>query len=218
MPAMRFPAFSLAYLKAVLTGFFVRITGDTMTGQLNITIPGGGGNTFAVDSEGSVRAQVSRYSADASAGGVFVRKARGTIASPADINANDDVYNLAGQAYFSGFKTVSQQLVTVIAAAPSATNLESQYRFTLNPAASATVTEIMRLEHATGLSMYGANPVVDANRVFRNRIFTVATLPAGVAGMRTFVNDALAPAFNAAVVGGGAVTIPVFYAAAWNVG
>ena len=41
--------------------------------------------------------------------------------------------------------------------------------------------------------------------------FTVATLPAGTVGMRTYVTDALAPSFSATVVGGGAVTIPVFY-------
>ena len=29
--------------------------------------------------------------------------------------------------------------------------------------------------------------------------------------MRTYVTNALAPSFGAAVVGGGAVTIPVFY-------
>jgi hypothetical protein len=50
-------------------------------------------------------------------------------------------------------------------------------------------------------------------------VYTVATLPVGVLGARAFVNNALAPAFNAAVVGGGAVTVPVFYnGAAWTVG
>jgi hypothetical protein len=41
--------------------------------------------------------------------------------------------------------------------------------------------------------------------------FTVATLPAaGTAGRRTYVTNALAPAFLVAVVGGGAVVTPVF--------
>lgn len=49
--------------------------------------------------------------------------------------------------------------------------------------------------------------------------YTVATLPAGVTGARVYVTDALAPAFGAAVVGGGAVTIPVFFnGAIWIVG
>jgi len=41
--------------------------------------------------------------------------------------------------------------------------------------------------------------------------YTVATLPTGVVGMRAYVTNALAPAYGVTVVGGGAVTIPVFY-------
>ncbi len=41
--------------------------------------------------------------------------------------------------------------------------------------------------------------------------YTVATLPAGAAGDTAYVTDALTPTFGAAVVGGGAVAIPVFY-------
>lgn len=41
--------------------------------------------------------------------------------------------------------------------------------------------------------------------------FTVAGLPAGTVGMIAYVTDALAPSFGTTVVGGGAVTIPVFY-------
>lgn len=51
---------------------------------------------------------------------------------------------------------------------------------------------------------------------------TVATLTAAGtagAGARDFVTDALGPVFGAAVVGGGAVSVPVFSTgAAWNVG
>ena len=50
--------------------------------------------------------------------------------------------------------------------------------------------------------------------------YLVAGLPgAGTAGRRSWVTDALSPAFGAAVVGGGAVVIPVFdTGAAWIVG
>ena len=41
--------------------------------------------------------------------------------------------------------------------------------------------------------------------------FTVATLPTGVIGMRAYVTDALAPTYLGVVVGGGAVTCPVFF-------
>lgn len=49
--------------------------------------------------------------------------------------------------------------------------------------------------------------------------YTFATLPAGTAGARAFVSDALAPAFGVAVAGGGAVFVPVFHnGVAWIVG
>lgn len=49
--------------------------------------------------------------------------------------------------------------------------------------------------------------------------YTVATLPVGVVGQRAYVTDALAPAFGAAVVGGGAVGIPVYKDGVnWKVG
>jgi hypothetical protein len=56
----------------------------------------------------------------------------------------------------------------------------------------------------------------------RDGVYTVATLPAAgvsVAGDHAFVTDALAPVFGAAVAGGGAVKVPVYYTgAAWFVG
>lgn len=46
--------------------------------------------------------------------------------------------------------------------------------------------------------------------------YTVAALPAGTVGMRAYVTDATAPTYNAALVGGGAITVPAFYnGAAW---
>ena len=49
--------------------------------------------------------------------------------------------------------------------------------------------------------------------------FTVATLPAGTIGMRTYVTDALAPTFLGVLVGGGAIKAPAFYnGTAWVAG
>jgi len=56
----------------------------------------------------------------------------------------------------------------------------------------------------------------------RMAVVTVATLPAAAtagAGARMMVSDASVPVFGSAVVGGGAVTVPVYSdGAAWNVG
>jgi len=49
--------------------------------------------------------------------------------------------------------------------------------------------------------------------------YTVATLPAGTQGMTAFVTDALAPTWNTALVGGGAVVCKAFYnGTAWVAG
>lgn len=52
--------------------------------------------------------------------------------------------------------------------------------------------------------------------VLRLRGFTVAGLPAGTTGNTAYVTDALAPTYNTALTGGGAIVVPVFYnGAAW---
>ena len=49
--------------------------------------------------------------------------------------------------------------------------------------------------------------------------YTVATLPTGTIGMRTYVTDALAPTFLGVLVGGGAIKAPAFYnGTAWVAG
>jgi hypothetical protein len=55
---------------------------------------------------------------------------------------------------------------------------------------------------------------------FSDKSYTVATLPLTAnRGDKSVVTDATTPAFNAAPVGGGAVTVPVFWnGTAWMVG
>jgi len=61
----------------------------------------------------------------------------------------------------------------------------------------------------------GTNVVLDNKPTIKEPIigtgFTVATLPAGSIGMRTYVTDALAPTFLGVLVGGGAIKSPAFY-------
>jgi hypothetical protein len=69
----------------------------------------------------------------------------------------------------------------------------------------------------------GTNIVLDNKPTIKEPIvgtgFTVATLPAGTIGMRTYVTDALAPTFLGVLVGGGAVKAPAFYnGTAWVAG
>jgi hypothetical protein len=64
---------------------------------------------------------------------------------------------------------------------------------------------LVGLTSATGVAK------LQVSGAIRTTGFTVATLPAGTVGMRTYVTDALAPSFGVTVSGGGAVTIPVFH-------
>lgn len=66
------------------------------------------------------------------------------------------------------------------------------------------------------LAFAGATTAYTFDAPVRLQGFTVAGLPAGTLGDRAFVTDATAPTYNGALVGGGAVNIPVFFnGAAW---
>lgn len=84
-------------------------------------------------------------------------------------------------------------------------------------------TPSLKLTDGTGATVATLSPgtggTVVSDKPVRLPSYTVAGLPAGTAGDRAFVTDALTPAFGSAVVGGGAVTVPVYYTgAAWFVG
>jgi hypothetical protein len=71
----------------------------------------------------------------------------------------------------------------------------------------------------TALTIKGVTQRVIAAKTIGTGGFTVATLPTGVTGDRTYVTDALTPGFGTTVTAGGAVTIPVFYNGSnWIVG
>lgn len=62
----------------------------------------------------------------------------------------------------------------------------------------------------TAVTIDGSQNTVLAGTI-RMAAYTVATLPAaGTAGRRAYVTNALTPVVLSAVVGGGAVTVPVF--------
>ena len=94
-----------------------------------------------------------------------------------------------------------------------------------NTLASGDNNSIVIGKSATGL---GSNTTVIGNssttqtKLFGKLVtttYTVATLPTGSAGSRSFVTDALAPSFGVAVAGGGAIGVPVYHdGTSWKVG
>jgi hypothetical protein len=162
----------------------------------------------------TVTATISRYSTDASPTTVVQAKARGTLAAPAHVATNDNL----GRNDFSGhdgtnFQVGARQSIIVTETTPGSTAMGCRLVWSLCATGSVSLTEIWRLEHATGLSLFGANPVIDQNRLFVHRSYTVAALPTGVNPYsRAFVTDAtltLAAGIGAAPTGGGTNKVPV---------
>ncbi len=93
-------------------------------------------------------------------------------------------------------------------------NVAAGLAFKIMTAAAVQVTALTL--DAIGAAVVGS---VSATTTVRTGGYTVATLPVGVAGDRAYVTDATAPAYGAALTGGGAVVVPVFKnATIWVVG
>lgn len=70
-----------------------------------------------------------------------------------------------------------------------------------------------------GVGVFTVRPTfVQSLAPFILPVYTVATLPTGVTGMRAFVSDSSVTTFNSAVSGGGANFVPVFFSGSWRVG
>jgi hypothetical protein len=147
-----------------------------------------------VEGESAVNNQVRRVSPNANQANFVMMKARGAIGAETAVSQNDMIGSLQGQAYDgAAYRAVFFLTASVIAPTPSATNMEARAVITLAPPGSVAAAEIFRLEHATGLSLFGANPVIDQNRHHRLRPYTVATLPAAnPAGQLVYVSDGAA--------------------------
>lgn len=74
----------------------------------------------------------------------------------------------------------------------------SRVSFNVAGIGSASTTEVIRLEALTGLSMFGANVVIDQNRNHLLRSYTIGTEPTATAGLVNYTSD---------LGGGGNVTV-----------
>ncbi len=73
---------------------------------------------------------------------------------------------------------------------------------------NAGLANRLSLTQAGALTVPGA---ISSSATIKPGGYTVATLPAGSVGMHAYVTDATTPTYLGALVGGGAVTCPVFY-------
>jgi hypothetical protein len=153
-----------------------------------------GAACFRLETDAACDFIVSRFSTNTSAPAFNGYKGRGTRASPSQVLAGDGLFELNGRGYDnSGTPTVrnAARVEAVAASDITSTSAEGRWRILACPSGSLTLTEIVRFEHATGFSMFGTNPVIDQNRHFRLRSYTIATLPAAnaAAGQMIYCSD-----------------------------
>lgn len=182
-----------------------------------------GGSIFEASSSTAVSFLGTRFSANNAAPGFSMGKGRGTRTSPTAALANDRMGSFTFLAYEgTGLLPSASFRADLVDPTPSTTALGSRFVLFCCPVSSVVLTEIMRFEHATGLSMFGANPVIDPNRLFILRNFTVATLPVTPAvGATAMITDAtlgLSAGLGLAPIGGGTNKVPVYYDGAWKIG
>ena len=217
-PSLAFNTNSGFYWDTTNTGLGIT-TGGLETGIFTasqVTLQHVGGNMVSqVQSEGNCNFLTTRYSTDGSASQQSMRKARGTIAAPTVIATNDFIgQNIAsGWDGVSAFQTSASIQWRCIDTTPGPTAMGGRIIFNTAPIGSATLANVAQLDSAGGLQMFGANSVIDANRLLRGRIFTVATLPTAVEGALASISDAtltMITGLGLAPVGAGANHVPVF--------
>lgn len=170
----------------------------------------------------------TRNTADANAGSVILRKSRGSSTVPTIVITNDVLGTFSFRGHTGSgttYNNCAQLACQVIDPTPSTTAMGGRLFLSVSPIGSVTQTEMIRLEPATGLSMFGANPVIDQNRCHVLRGFTVSTLPtpSGTSTKMptTFVNDAtlgISAGLGLAPIGSGTNRVPVFDDGAWKIG
>ncbi len=200
---------------------------DNTGKQLNVTVTVVGTVAGAIGAAAVGTLQATRLQNSAAGASMTFIKGRGTSFGAITAVATND---LAGTFNFQGYgsSTVNRPTAafgaTVIEPTPSPTAMGGRLTFSTTALGASSVSETARFESGTGFSMFGANPVVDQNRLLCLRNYTVATLPTAPGDGRTaYITDSfLVIGFGIAIgAGGGTNHMPVYYntgTGAWMVG
>lgn len=98
--------------------------------------------------ESVVTKSLTRYSADATCPAWVTYKGRGTIASPAGINQFDELFRFTAGGYSSSALRDSVRLnAFCMAASPSSSDMQSEFRMAACPAGSATISDFATFGH-----------------------------------------------------------------------
>ena len=140
----------------------------------------------------------------ASAWGGAFKAIEGNYASNISYDLNLPSINTVSNAYHNGTNWIYK--LSSFISMRFVLESNNAYKWYIAPSGTAgnaiTYTQAMALDSNSNLSV---------TATVSTGGYTVAGLPAGVTGMRAYVTNALSPMYGATVVGGGSVTIPVFY-------
>lgn len=174
---------------------------------LTVSTPGSG-FIFSATGEAATTFQNIVFQSGANMPVYALRKGRGTIASPSVPITGDALGTVRFGGYVSsgpafGNTAEINAIVSETTYGPSATG--GYLRFRLAPVGSSSLAEVARFDNENGLSMFGANPVIDQNRGHRLRSTTVAgAITPSVAGNLFYHSDAQGGAGEVAVDTGSA--------------
>jgi hypothetical protein len=171
------------------------------------SVAGGGLSQINVLGEGTTQQNFSRYSNDGNSAVLSFVHGRGTIASRGVAQLNDVLGTLQFSGYNGSSTTASSRVrgLLIETGTVGASAMGGQLRFEVCPIGSGSVSEVMRLDVANGLSLFGANPVIDQNRGHRLRSTTIAgAVSPSVAGNLFYHSDSQNGAGEVAVDTGSA--------------
>jgi hypothetical protein len=159
-----------------IRGKLISLSDDNRSAGSGLSISNAGVATITLEGQTTISMTTTAYAAAVT---FDFQRSQGTRATPTAITTNAVI----SQWRFRGFDGAAYRNSvslngTVIAPTPSATDMAGRFSMLCTPLGSVTITEVIRLEFDTGLSMFGANPVIDQNRHFKMRSYTVAGSPA----------------------------------------
>jgi hypothetical protein len=167
------------------------LASTTLAGDLTIIRPGGA--ELRVISESSYAQAVleSCHSSGTTHCSVVGRAAYGTATAPQYIGSADiSLLELSSHPWNGSEFSRQARLGFVSAEGHAAGSLGVDCVIGCTPAGSTVQQDVLRISAATGLSMFGNNPVVDANRHLQLRAYTVAALPsASTPGQMIYCSD-----------------------------
>lgn len=183
-----------ATIKNYTMGFALSKTGDigtgsyTFLGTAHTPIAPDSGTTLHVSNQGAyTRVSFDNYYSDVGGSLFYFRKARGTAASPSSLLTDDQLFNINSAGYkVTGYSAGVAAVYAEAIENWTDTATGSRINFLTCGAGSTALRVPLRIysdkvrigdSGVVKLEMGGANTVIDTNRLYNARSYTVATLP-----------------------------------------